>query len=87
MKVYGLPKHSLWGARRVKTKQIWDDLPGPNPKEDTNDTATSTYARRSWAKTAREVSSSFEQESSDSTEVSDVSRIYQRNFRMGPVIS
>ena len=35
------------GASSVTTKQIWDNLRVPNPKEDTNDIATSTYDRSS----------------------------------------
>lgn len=35
------------GASRETTEQVWDDLPGPNPKEDTNDIATSIYDRSS----------------------------------------
>ena len=66
-------KASSREASRVMTKQVWDNLSGPNPKEETNDKAMSAYERRSRV--------------SDSTEVSDFHRTEQRNFRMGPVIS
>lgn len=42
LKACGLSRHSLGGASRVITKQIWDDLPRLNPEEDINDIATST---------------------------------------------